>query len=50
LEAREVNILITEISFDDITLAEIEQYENDPDVEVEVDGDKGTVFVIKKQY
>jgi len=44
------NILITEIPFDEVTPEEITQYENDPDVEVEVDGDRETVFVLKKQY
>jgi len=44
------NILITEIPFDEVTPEEIAQYENDPDVEVEVDGDRETVFVLKKQY
>lgn len=44
------NILIAEIPFDEVTPEEIAQYENDPDVEVEVDGDRETVFVLKKQY
>jgi len=44
------NVLIVEIPFDEVTPEEIAQYENDPDVEVEVDGDRGTVFVLKKQY
>lgn len=44
------NILIVEISFDEVTPEEIAQYESDPDVEVEADGDRKMVFVLKKQY
>jgi len=44
------NILIMEVPFDEITPEEIVQYGNDPNVEIEVDGDSQTVFILKKQY
>ena len=44
------NILIVEIPFDEVTPEEIAQYESDPDVEIEVDGDEKIVFVLKKQF
>lgn len=37
--------MITQISFDEITPSEFEQYENDPLVEVVVNGDLQCVFV-----
>jgi len=47
---KKLNILVMEIPFNEITPEEIAQYENDPDVELEVDGDSQTVFILKKQY
>lgn len=44
------SILIIEVPFDEITPEEITQYENDPNVEIEVDGDSQTFFILKKQY
>jgi len=44
------NILIIEVPFNEITPEEIAQYENDPNVEIEVDGDSQTVFVLKRLY
>ena len=44
------NILVMEVPFDEITPEEIAQYKNDPNVEIEVDGDSQAVFILKKQY
>jgi len=44
------NILIVEIPFDKIMTGEIKEYESDPDVEIEVNGDEKVVFVLKKQF
>ncbi|MCW3128534.1 MAG: hypothetical protein N2V75_00285 [Methanophagales archaeon] len=47
---KKLNILVMEVPFDEITPEELAQYENDPNVEIEVDGDSQTVFILKKQY
>jgi len=42
--------LLMEVPFDETTPEEIAQNENDPNVEIVVDGDSQTVFIVKKQY
>jgi len=46
---KKLNILM-EVPFDEITPEEIAQYENNPNVEIKVDGDSQTVLILKKQY